>query len=214
MKCSTMGLALSGSLLAAVVIAGCSGGVTPDSTGDSDIGERAGVGSDDRPDKGNGNGNGPSGKDPEDGQSGGDPPPPDGGDPPPPADDDPPPPDDDDPPTLPDDPGTAEVDDCSTLGYDGACVGAVSVWFEGGACRVRDCGAEDKVCGFISDEHGWGCLGGPGESPVDCSTLGYLGACMSETLVWVEDDACHAVHCPSAGQSCVWTGGLLGYDCQ
>jgi hypothetical protein len=110
--------------------------------------------------------------------------------------------------------GSTPMTDCAALGYEGTCVGQVSAWYEGGACRIRDCGVEGKVCDWISDEAGWGCLGGPGKAPIDCSTLGYSGACMSDTLVWEDNDACHAVHCPSTGQSCVWVGGAVGYDCE
>ena len=211
MKRSTMGLGLYGSLLAVAVTAGCSGGVMPAPDEDSVVGEHTEVPGD-RP--GGGKGDGPSDKDPDVGEGGGTSTLPDGGDPPPPDGGDPPPPDDGDPPPPPpDDSGTSEVKDCAALGYEGACVGAVSVWFENGTCRVRNCDAENKACGWVSDDDGWGCLGGPGASPVDCSTLGYSGACMAETLVWVQDNACHALHCPSNGQSCVWAGGDVGYDC-
>lgn len=108
---------------------------------------------------------------------------------------------------------STQMTDCAALGYEGTCVGEVSAWYEGGACKIRDCGVEGKVCDWISDEVGWGCIGGPGKAPIDCSTLGYSGACLSETLVWVDNNACHAVHCPSNGQSCVFAGGDIGYDC-
>lgn len=110
--------------------------------------------------------------------------------------------------------GSGSGAECDALGYEGECVGAVSVWAEDGACRVRDCGAEGKACGLISDEVGYGCLGGTeGSTAQSCASLGYIGACMSDTLVWVEDGACRTKHCPSDGKSCVWAGEI-GYNCE
>ena len=103
---------------------------------------------------------------------------------------------------------------CDELGYIGACVGKVSVWAEDNQCKVRDCGAEGKKCGWISDAAGWGCLGGnAGANTVDCEDLGYTGKCMSGTLVWAEDGACEAVSCAATGRACVWDGAN-GYNCR
>lgn len=51
---------------------------------------------------------------------------------------------------------------CDDLGYIGTCLGDVSLWYENGMCRVRDCASEDRECGWISNSAGWGCLGGSG----------------------------------------------------
>ena len=103
---------------------------------------------------------------------------------------------------------------CDALGYGGACLGDTSAWSEDGACRIRDCTAEGKQCGFISSTAGWGCLGGTdGATTFDCSDVGYDGACMADdTLVWAENGACRVVHCPDRGQSC-GDDPVLGHDC-
>ena len=82
---------------------------------------------------------------------------------------------------------TGPAAECDALGYAGACYGDVAVWsdFE---CRIRDCAAEARACGWISDEIGFGCLDAPaGQNTFDCATLGYDGACLGETLIWTEN---------------------------
>lgn len=103
---------------------------------------------------------------------------------------------------------------CASLGYDGTCVGDVSVWHEGGACRIRDCESEGKTCGLISAQAGYGCLGGTqGSTTFDCESLGYEGACLSgDVLAWTEGDACRWADCAASGQACGWTDEV-GYDC-
>lgn len=205
MKRSTMWLWVCGSLLSATAAVGCTGNVSKMPSEDGVFGGED-TGADPDPDEGKT----PPGKGEEDGA-------PEGGgtDTPPPGNGDG---DGDGSGADPDpgtDTGTGDVSDCAALGYEGACVGAVSVWFEDGACRVRDCGGEGKACDWIADDVGWGCMGGTeGASTADCATLGYTGACMGETLVWVEGGACHAVSCASTGRSCVWAGGEIGYDCE
>jgi hypothetical protein len=103
---------------------------------------------------------------------------------------------------------------CASLGYEGTCVGDVSVWHEGGACRIRDCAGEGKTCGLISAAAGYGCVEGPeGSSAFDCESLGYDGACLSgDVLAWAEGDACRWADCAASGQACGWTDEV-GYDC-
>jgi hypothetical protein len=117
------------------------------------------------------------------------------------------------PPPPPPPPPASEAT-CDELGYIGACVGKVSVWAEDNQCKVRDCAAEGKQCGWISNDIGWGCLGGnQGANTLDCEDLGYTGKCMSGTLVWAEDGACNTVYCPASGRQCVWDGPN-GYNCK
>jgi hypothetical protein len=103
---------------------------------------------------------------------------------------------------------------CASLGYEGTCVGEVSVWHEGGACRIRDCGNEGKTCGLISAQVGYGCLGGSeGSTAFDCEDLGYEGACLSgDVLAWTEGGKCRWADCGSSAQACGWTDEV-GYDC-
>jgi astacin len=103
---------------------------------------------------------------------------------------------------------------CDALGYTGACYGDTSVWSNEGICRVRDCASEGRTCGFISDDAGWGCLGGTeGATTFDCGTVGYSGVCTADaTLVWVENGECRIEHCPDRGESCLWQDDI-GYDC-
>ena len=109
--------------------------------------------------------------------------------------------------------GGATTASCDALGYEGDCVGAVSVWSEGGTCRVRDCGGEGKACGLLSADVGYGCLGGTaGAMVAGCASYGYEGACLSDTLVWAEDGECRAVYCPADGRSCGWDDSV-GYNC-
>ena len=61
---------------------------------------------------------------------------------------------------APSDERVASVGTCNDLGYIGTCVADVSLWYEDGACRVRDCESEGRGCGWISNSVGWGCLGG------------------------------------------------------
>lgn len=107
--------------------------------------------------------------------------------------------------------GTAR---CDELGYDGKCFGGLSVWAEPGRCRIRDCAAEGKTCGHISDEAGNGCLGGTsGARASDCSALGYDGKCFGSTLVWAErDGTCRVVECAKRGQRC-GADGANGQNC-
>ncbi len=108
----------------------------------------------------------------------------------------------------------AGVGACEELGYAGQCVQGVGIWWENGACRVRDCASEGKTCGLISDEIGWGCLEGTAGSTVfDCSELDYAGECLSgEVLVWTENATCRWADCAARGQSCAWTD-TVGYNC-
>src|SRR5688572_17953445 len=108
----------------------------------------------------------------------------------------------------------AQSPTCASLGYAGTCVGDVSVWSEGGKCRVRDCGGEEKACGFISAGVGYGCLGGPqGSSTFDCASVGYEGECLSgDVLVWTDGNACKWADCGASGQTCAWTDAV-GNDC-
>jgi hypothetical protein len=102
---------------------------------------------------------------------------------------------------------------CDELGYEGACFGEVSIWAEGGDCRVRDCGGESKECGLISQDAGYGCLGGiAGATTTSCSDLGYEGRCYGDTLVWVDNGKCRAVHCPDMGRAC-GMDGANGNNC-
>lgn len=103
---------------------------------------------------------------------------------------------------------------CAALDYWGACYGETSMWWEAGACRVRDCAAEGRECGLISQTAGLGCQGGSdGSTAFDCATLGYEGACMADdTLVWVDAGACRVAHCPDTDRSCAWTASD-GYNC-
>jgi len=111
---------------------------------------------------------------------------------------------------------------CDALGYVGACYGETSMWTENGDCRVRDCVAEGRSCGWIDDNTGWGCLGGQeGASTFSCGALDYSGQCMADdTLVWVENGACRVEHCPSTGRVCGWDdrpladgSGPIGNNC-
>lgn len=103
---------------------------------------------------------------------------------------------------------------CDQLGYTGTCVGKVSVWSESNTCKVRNCGAEGRTCGWISSSVGYGCLGGTsGATTIHCSQLGYTGQCMSNTLVWVEGGLCRTAYCPSSGRTCMWDGAN-GYNCK
>jgi len=80
---------------------------------------------------------------------------------------------------------------CESIGYYGLCVHSVSVWVEDGQCRVRDCAAEGKACGIISEEAGAGCLGGTAGAKVsDCSSYGSKGKCLGKTRVWSENGQC------------------------
>lgn len=103
---------------------------------------------------------------------------------------------------------------CDALGYAGECRGSTSVWSEGGACFVRDCASEGRECGFISDDVGWGCLGGTvGSTGFDCAQLDYSGRCLQDgTLAWVEHGECKVVHCPASGRGCAWDE-QIGYNC-
>ena len=101
---------------------------------------------------------------------------------------------------------------CDTLGYAGGCFGEVAVWSEG-ECRVRDCAAESTACGWVSEEVGFGCLGAaPGQNTFDCTSVGYQGACLGDTLVWAESSTCQVFHCASDGRRCDWDGDN-GYNC-
>jgi hypothetical protein len=103
---------------------------------------------------------------------------------------------------------------CNDLGYTGTCVGKVSIWAENSTCKVRDCGAEGKTCGYISAAVGYGCTGGTtGATTLTCGTLGYTGKCMSNVLVWVQDGLCKYVNCSSTGRTCMWDGSN-GYNCK
>jgi hypothetical protein len=106
------------------------------------------------------------------------------------------------------------VGDCASLGYAGTCVDDVSLWMEGGSCRVRDCGGEGKTCGLISNAVGYGCVEGPqGSTAFRCDDVGYEGACLGgDVLVWSEGSACRYADCPALGKSCGWTDSV-GYDC-
>lgn len=103
---------------------------------------------------------------------------------------------------------------CASLGYAGTCVGEVSVWHEGGACRIRDCAAEGESCGLISAQVGYGCLAGPqGSTAFDCADLDYEGTCLSgDVLAWTQDGACRWADCAANGSGCGWTDEV-GYDC-
>lgn len=103
---------------------------------------------------------------------------------------------------------------CDALGYTGECRGSTSVWAEAGACFVRDCASEGRECGWISDDVGWGCLGGTdGTTAFDCAQLDYAGRCLQDgTLVWVEHGECKVVHCPASGLGCSWDDAI-GYNC-
>lgn len=103
---------------------------------------------------------------------------------------------------------------CDALGYTGTCVGRVSVWAEGSQCRVRDCGAEGRSCGYISAADGYGCLGGTsGAVRYNCESLGYDGACMSNVLVWAEAGQCKYADCTALGKTCGDAGGAIGKNC-
>lgn len=103
---------------------------------------------------------------------------------------------------------------CNDLGYTGTCVGKVSIWAENNTCKVRDCGAEGKTCGYISSTVGYGCIGGStGATTLTCGTLGYTGKCMSNVLVWAQDGLCKYVNCSSTGRTCMWDGAN-GYNCK
>lgn len=103
---------------------------------------------------------------------------------------------------------------CDALGYAGTCVGRVSVWAEGAQCKVRDCGAEGKSCGFISPADGYGCLGGTtGAVRYVCESFGYAGACLSNVLFWVEGGQCKYVDCAARGKRCGDAGGTIGKNC-
>jgi hypothetical protein len=102
---------------------------------------------------------------------------------------------------------------CAELGYDGECVGDVSIWSENGQCRVRDCGGEGKTCGHISSSVGWGCLGGTAGAKVDaCASYGFDGRCFGDVLVWVEKGACKRFDCASRGKTC-GADGSNGNNC-
>ena len=116
------------------------------------------------------------------------------------------------PPPPPPPPDTSGAS-CDSVGYAGTCVGTLSVYAEGGACKLRDCGAEGRTCGYISDADGWGCLGGSaGAQRYACSDLGYQGRCLSSTLAWVEGGQCKTYDCASVGKRCAWDGGN-GWNC-
>jgi hypothetical protein len=110
--------------------------------------------------------------------------------------------------------GVQDGAQCDALAYAGTCVADVSMWTEGEACLVRDCGSEGKTCGLISDEVGWGCMEGvDGSSAFACSDLGYDGMCASgDVLVWVENGSCRVHDCAADDQRCDWTEDV-GYDC-
>ena len=92
--------------------------------------------------------------------------------------------------------------ECESIGYDGVCVGQTSIWAEDGACRVRDCASEGKVCGLISPEIGLGCKGGSAGAKVsDCSSFGAEGRCFGTTKVWVEQGQCRWATMPGSCQS-------------
>ncbi len=115
-------------------------------------------------------------------------------------------------------PGVGDSSDgaqCDALGYDGTCIADVSMWSEGGHCRVRDCGGEGKTCGLISDAAGWGCLEGTaGSSAFECNALDYEGTCLSgDVLVWVEKGACKVHDCAADGRRCGWRDPSIGNDC-
>lgn len=87
--------------------------------------------------------------------------------------------------------GAATPVACDDVGYFGLCVGGVSVWSEDGRCRIRDCAAEKKDCGIISEDVGAGCLGGTAGARVsDCSAYGAKGRCLGDTRVWSDDGQC------------------------
>jgi len=114
------------------------------------------------------------------------------------------------PPPAPAPSGSAS---CDSLGYAGACAGAVSVYAQDGACKLRDCGAEGRACGYISSAEGWGCLGGTsGAQRYTCGDFGYEGRCLSNTLVWVEGGQCKTVSCGALGKRCDWDGSN-GWNC-
>jgi hypothetical protein len=109
---------------------------------------------------------------------------------------------------------TSSKASCADLGYDGKCVGDVSIWSEDGRCRVRDCGGEGKTCGHISASVGYGCLGGTAGARVsDCSSFGYDGKCFGDVLVWVENGACRSADCGARGKTC-GPDGVNGNNCK
>jgi hypothetical protein len=107
-----------------------------------------------------------------------------------------------------------ELGSCNALGYTGTCVDDVSLWMEGGACRVRDCASEGKTCGLISNEVGYGCLQGTaGSTQFLCTDVGYAGVCLEgDVLVWSEGETCQWADCAALGYACGWTDSV-GYDC-
>jgi hypothetical protein len=114
---------------------------------------------------------------------------------------------------TPEAPGNGRGASCAELGYDGECVGDVSIWSENGQCRVRDCGGEGKTCGHISSAAGWGCLGGTAGARVDdCASYGFDGRCFGDVLVWAEAGACKRVDCASKGKTC-GPDGANGNNC-
>lgn len=127
--------------------------------------------------------------------------------------------------------GGALPDICQNLGFNGTCIGNVSIfwWDENdvdpplapgdpSGCWVRDCAAEGLTCEDLGDggNAGYGC--GPGtytEQP--CAQLGAMGVCSQddETVVWwdARADICRWQYCPDSGDLCAFDGSLGRHVC-
>lgn len=111
--------------------------------------------------------------------------------------------------------GPGGVTRCEDLGYNGACLGSLSMWeHTDGLCHIRDCAAEGVTCELLGNNEGWGCALGDGSTNQPCSAVNALGACFAGTLVWREGELCRGQHCPSSGKSCVPASGSTPGRCQ
>ncbi len=100
------------------------------------------------------------------------------------------------------------VADCSGLGYQGRCNGAVAEWCDDNARVARmDCGAYGRSCGFVDDATGFYCLD-PGDA---CGGVTAQGLCLDGTAQRCVGGVLQADRCGEAGLACVvGEGGAAG----
>jgi hypothetical protein len=55
----------------------------------------------------------------------------------------------------------APVDECGGVDYTGYCDGDTVIWCDGGRLYSVDCAATGEICGWVSEDGGYFCLGGP-----------------------------------------------------